>query len=134
MADVSITAANVLLVSGGTATAYAGAAVTAGQAIRKHTDKKMYPSDCETSQATSAVDGIALNSAGIGQPVTYVKNGGVVAAGGTLVAGGRYVLSAAGKIAPYADLAANDWITDVGVALTTANLKLDVNATGIQHA
>lgn len=134
MADLTITVASVLKVSGNNGNGVAGATITAGQPLYKNADGKYYPADCVTSQATAVVVGIALHGSLAGQPIAFLKNGGVLAIGATIVAGTQYVLSETGKIAPAADLASLDKISYVGVALTAANLQIDINNTGIVHA
>lgn len=131
MADVTVTAANVKIVSGNPKTAKAGASITAGQAIYVDTNGTMSPAKADAAGTATAV-GISLNSCSTGQTFAYLDNG-VIAAGGTIVAGKPYVVSAAaaGAIAPVADLTSTNIATYVGVAATTANLTINVNPTGI---
>src|SRR2546430_2343743 len=108
MANLTITPANVLASATAlTASGVAGATITAGQTIYKDaTDsKKLKLSDANLSAATAAVDGIALNAASSGQPVSYVFQDDAFTPGATLVVGETYVLSGtAGALCPVADL------------------------------
>lgn len=131
MADVSITAANVKVVSGTPKIGKAGASVTAGQPLYQDTDTSLKPAKADAAGTATCV-GIALNSASTGQTVAYLDNG-VLAAGGTLVMGKPYVVSAAnaGGIAPVADLTSTNVATYIGIGLTTANLTVAINPTGL---
>lgn len=131
MADISITAANVakgasaVLVNTG---ALAGEAIVAGKVVYlKSADNtwRLAQSDGTAEEAGSAVQiGIALNAAGIGQPV-YVQTGGVIAIGGTAVIGTVYCISAAaGNICPWADLASTNKVTILGVGATASTIDL----------
>jgi hypothetical protein len=131
VADVTITPANVI----STATTvmksgFAGAAVTAGQAVYVDpADGKVKPA-LATADATSTVAGIALHAAAVGQPVWYTTDG-PLNVGAVLAAGKLYVLSGAGAggIAPAADLAVNWRTTVVGYAKTTSQLQLTLHNT-----
>ena len=134
MADISITAANVKLVSGSTEQMIAGAAIIAGQAVYKEASggkAKLADNDHATAEVR-AVHGIALHAASADQPVTVAKNGAVVAIGGTLTAGTDYYLSGTpGGICPRADVTTGDDPVRIGMALSTANLQLDINDPGV---
>ena len=128
MADLTITAANVKLVSGPTEHAIAGAAFTAGQvAYRAAANKRAMLADNDSATAeVRGVHGVALNSAAIDQPITLAKNGAVVNIGATLTPGTDYYLSGTpGAICPRADVTTGDDPIRIGIALTAANLQLD---------
>jgi hypothetical protein len=79
--------------------------------------------------------GIALHAALSGQPLRILIEGTVALGTTTVVLGGVYVVSAtAGGIAPVADVASTNYVTILGVAVTTAQLRLKINASGIKHA
>lgn len=125
MADLSITAANVIQVSGNTTQALAGVAVTAGMSAYIDTSGLVQKADALTSAVTAACTGVVLNNAAIGQPVTIQTNGNITI-GATLTVGALYVTSGAnaGGIAPVADLTTG-WRTQVfGVAISTTVLTL----------
>lgn len=136
MADISVTAANVQIVSGlSVAHVTAGIDITAGEPVYEASGK-YWPAqadDADTSDATA----IALNSAGADQPLAITQRrlneDGVIDIGGTVAVGTVYVVSAAaaGGIAPWADLAATNRVTVIGVGVTTARIKLSFNAAGV---
>ena len=132
MADLSITAANVLAASGAVIqSGTLGATGTAGQVVYLDSStQKLRLADADLSVAAAEVVGILLNGGGDGQPIDYVLSGGVDV-GATLTVGEIYVLSGtAGGIAPEADLASSDWVTVLGVATAADNLKLSIIASG----
>ena len=124
MADIAPVPASVLLVSGSVAEIRAGGTVTAGAFVYRATD-----GDYEVAKAdantTDAVEGIALCGASNGQPLTMALPGSVVNMGATLSIGKVYALSdaTAGAMMPVDDISNNEYVTQVGVALTAANLS-----------
>lgn len=131
-ADLSITAANVDLPTSGTKTTIVkfGEAVTEGQVVYKKTaDSEYYKADCDVSLSSddeATVAGIVLTAApaeGYGVIVTS----GIMDVGATLTPGANYVLSGtAGGIAPQADVAQNDWISGIGIAVATDKLYVRI--------
>jgi hypothetical protein len=144
MADISITAANVLkgttnTVENGTA----GETVTAGQVVyKKSTDGLFWLADCYATSVTANDEikgayGIALNSASANQSL-QVQRTGDITIGGTVTAGTVYYLAssnvgAAGGIAPLADLVSTDWYVIIGVATSTTVLHLLIYDTNVQE-
>lgn len=128
MADISITAANVKLVSGPTKKRIAAAAITAGQVCYQASATKkagLADNDSPTAEIR-AIDGVALNGAAADQPVELAVNGAVISVGAVLTAGTDYYLSGTpGAICPRADVTTGDDPIRVGIALTTSNLQLD---------
>lgn len=134
MADISITAANVLPGSNArTENGTFGATVTQGQAVYLDASDGKYKL-ADNDNATAAVRrprGIALNAGSNGQPAT-IQTSGSITIGGTLTAGTVYVLSStAGGIAPQADLASGDDVVILGVATSTTVLALDIQISGV---
>lgn len=134
MADISITAANVLPGSNArTENGTFGATVTQGQAVYLDASDGKYKL-ADNDNATAAVRrprGIALNAGSNGQPAT-IQTSGSITIGGTLTAGTVYVLSStAGGIAPQADLASGDDVVILGVATSTTALALDIQISGV---
>lgn len=130
MADLSITAANVVKYSNATTrTGTAGAAITAGDVLYLDTTMKLAQADTATK---AAAVGIALNDAASGQPVVYLVSGGINP-GATVAIGTVYVVSdnAAGAIAPVADLASEDYVTILGVGTTTSRIEVNINVSGV---
>jgi hypothetical protein len=137
MADITVTAANVAMIAGTSPTGVkedvtAGATITAGMAVYKDTSDadKYKPCDADV-KATASWDGIATNSASDGQPLRIQKEG-TINLGATLVLGKTYCVSTTGGgIAPDADIASGDFKSVIGVAITTANLKIGKINSGV---
>jgi hypothetical protein len=134
MADVSITAANVI--AGATAVSTvgtAGVAITAGQVVALDTTTSTIRL-CDVNSATAWQRlplGIALNGAAAGQPVSYLTAGDITA-GGTLVTGVPYFASGtAGGIRPAADNTTGDYPALLGLAISTTVLRVEINAPGV---
>jgi hypothetical protein len=130
MADLSITAANVVAGEGAvTERGIAAAALTAGQAVHKNATGKFDLAD--TDSATAIVRkpyGIALNSAAIGQPVVVLKSGPITI-GAAVTKGVAYYLSGTpGGICPVADVAAGDYTAILGIATSSTVLLVDIQA------
>jgi hypothetical protein len=132
MADLSITPSNVAAQPGATTRAVAyGEAITPGIVVYEDSaDGEAKAADC-TSADTDAVAGIALNGGGDGQPGKIVTDGDV-SLGAVLTVGTIYVLSESGAIAPAADLVADDYVSVLGVAVSTSLLRLAINNSGVQ--
>lgn len=134
MADISITAANVLPGSNArTENGTFGATVTQGQAVYLDASDGKYKL-ADNDNATAAVRrprGIVLNAGSNGQPGT-IQTSGDITIGGTLTPGTVYVLSSTpGGIAPQADLASGDDVVILGVATSTTALALDIQISGV---
>jgi len=134
MADVSITAANVLpgddaVIEHGTY----GATVTQGQVVYQDSaDKKLKLADNDhAAAAVRGFRGIALNAGANGQPGSIQRSGDITI-GGPLVAGTTYCLSStAGGICPQADVASGDEVIVIGVAKSTSVLTIRAVDTGV---
>lgn len=134
MANLVITAANVQPIDGTVIkTATAQVAILAGQYIQRDPiTRKMVLGDANVPVASIENSGIALNSAAVGQPVSYAAPGGGVALGAVLAVGRIYVLSATpGAIAPAADLVNGDIAVVLGIARTTSILDLQTQTNGV---
>lgn len=137
MADITITAANVVAGSNSTReNGTAGETITAGQAVYKDAATNKYKL-ADTDSATAAVRqprGIALNGASLNQPVAVLTSGDITI-GATLVAGDPYFLSGtAGGICPHADVEAGDYPCLIGVATSTTVLRVDIQYSGVEKA
>lgn len=137
MADISITAANVLPgANARTEHGTFGATITQGQAVyRDSSDGKYKLADTDSATAEVKVPrGIALNAGSNGQPAT-IQISGDITIGATLTAGTAYYLSpVAGGIAPLADVAIGDDYTLLGLAKSTTVLALDIQVSGVTRA
>lgn len=136
MADLSVTAANVLKGAGSRVkieNGIAGAAATAGQTVyRDATDNKFKVADADSgTSAARATRGIALNGAAANQPLA-VQTDGPYTAGGTVVVGTIYVQSdTPGGIMPAADLEAGDYVTVLGVGISATQIDLNIHVSGV---
>lgn len=133
MADLSITAANVAVVSGTVRHERAGATVEAGEVVyRAAATKKMGLADCDSATAEVREPyGIAVNGASDNQPIAILTDGDVII-GATLTPGVAYYLSAtAGKICPVADLGSGDYPSLIGIAKSATVLSVKLNASGV---
>lgn len=131
MADLTITAANVLFTSGTKETGTAGASLTAGQCLYLDSaTQTLKLAQCTSAAAADAV-GIALHAAGSGQPIVYARSGSVIVIGATTVKTTTYhVSAAAGAIAPQADLVSTNKIVRLGYATdTTGTFAVDIKNT-----
>lgn len=126
MADVTVTGADVIASANAIkVSAIAGAGVTPGQPVYRGTDYLAYPADANGASATiRTVWGIALNEAGVGQPVQITTEDIALDCGFTATSGAVYVLSATpGGIAPVADVASGDYPTVLGIGNADGTLK-----------
>ncbi len=134
MADLVITATDVDKISGSQRTAEAGVAITAGQSV--YIDTAGLAQLCEKDQTVveAAFAGVALNDAGVAQPVTY-QVGGSIDLGAVIAAGVIYVVgAAAGAIAPSADVTTGNFVTIIGVGLNGTDIQIGVNQSGVAAA
>jgi hypothetical protein len=129
MADLTITAANVIAGSNATKeSGIAGETITAGQAVYKSSTTGKYmkaDSNSGTAEARQA-RGIALNGASNGQPLV-IQRGGDITIGATLTAGTDYYLSdTPGGICPRADIGSGEYVCLLGLAKSTTVLALGI--------
>ncbi len=134
MADLAITAANVLAGAGASVSrGVAGATVTAGQAVYLDTATGTWKL-ADNNSATAAVrapGGLALNGASNGQPLAVLTEGPITI-GAALTAGVAYYLSdTPGGICPVADLATGEYPTVIGIATSTTALNVQINSSGV---
>ena len=133
MADLAITAASVLP-TGNTAidrSGTAGEAISAGQVVYRDTTTRQWMLAQNNGTGTRVPGGIALNSAGAGQPLA-VQTAGSITIGAALTVGDAYYLSAnAGGICLRADLVAGDDVALIGIASSATVLALNIQAPGV---
>lgn len=138
MSDIAVTAANVLKGAGAiTVTKYALAAITAGQSLYMSAANNLQVGLHDANGAGADIKtlyGVALNSAGIGQPV-LVQSGGEIAIGGTVVVGTIYLGSdTPGGIRPDADKTTGDNVTILGVGKSATTIAMNISNPGIVSA
>ena len=136
MADLTITAADVKKTDSTLITeGIAGAAITAGQPVYKDStaSNKLKPADADVL-ATAAAVGVALHGASADQPLKYATSGNLTLSA-VMTAGAVYVVSTtAGGIAPVADLGSGDYVTLLGIATSTSNLKISISVSATAKA
>lgn len=133
MADYVITPANVKKQSGAVIThLIAGETLTAGDVIAiSTTDGKAYLLD-DADATVDAIAGMALNDAGIDQPIDIIQDGyvdvGVVATAGDVAVAS---IAVSGALAPYGDLVATNLVQVLGFFETTSLLKVKITNVGV---
>lgn len=101
-----------------------GATIVAGKSLYRASDGQLELADADVLASGKCV-GISLNGGGVGQPIDYIEEGDLTIDG--LTAGVTYAVSpTAGGIEPLADLTAGDYITILGVATSTTNLRVKI--------
>lgn len=134
MADISITAANVVAVAGAArADGTAGETIAAGKAIylASATKKWMLADSNSATAEVRKATGIALNGASANQPIAVHKSGDITI-GATLTAGTAYYLSdTPGGICPLADVGSGEYVCLLGLAKSTSVLAVDIQYPGV---
>lgn len=133
MADITVTPANVIVSTGATKVdGTFGEAVTAGAALyKKSTDSEWYLAQADSATEDDLV-GIALDGGANAQP-GFIQTRGNITIGGTVAIGQVYVVSALyGKIAPWSDLVATNYVTIVGIGISATVIQLTPQTTGVQ--
>lgn len=127
MSAISITAANVAVVSGATITrGTAGATFTAGQTAYLDSATNTFKlCDADASSAAATCVGIALNGASSGQPLALCTAGDLTIGGSALTIGIVYGTgSTAGAINPASDQTTNWYPCVLGIAKTANILSM----------
>lgn len=136
MADISITAANVLASSGATIRReyLAGATITAGQVVYLNSSNQWVLADSNAGATGNGVNdlrGIALNGASSGQPLSVVTNDPAFTTGGTMVNGATYYTgNTAGAISNTVPTT-GDYPTVLGLGISTTKINLQPFASGV---
>ena len=138
MADITQTPANVVINP-----AYphkkregiAGATIVQGDVLYQDgADGLSLKPAITTSASTARAVGIALTGASDGQVCVYLESGHINP-GGTVAVGEVYCVSDnAGKFAPVADIGAGDYVTVLGIGITTSDIEIAITPSGIAHA
>ncbi len=137
MADIAVTAGSV--VSATTAKrkqVTAGAAITAGQVVALDPTTGTYKL-CDCNSATAALRkpaGIALNPAAAGQPLT-IHTRGKITIGAVVAVGVAYFVSGTGGgIRPAADNITGDYVSLVGIGISTTQIDVQFHESGAAMA
>lgn len=135
MADLSITAANVLAASNATIEhGIAGATITAGQTVYLDDATGRYELADADGTGTTRTRGIALNGAADGQPLAIIKEGDLTM-NAVLTAGVSYFQSpVAGGIGARAEVLTGDYVTSLGIAKSTTVLAVKIDYSGVVSA
>lgn len=130
MADLSIS--SIKLVSGSpTVSLPYGGTVSAGDPVYQTTDRDYEQAGASTATLANAAGIALIDGVADGQAV-IAGNGCVIDVGAILTKGTTYVVSATtGAIAPQADLTSGDFITSLGIAISTSQLSIKIHATGV---
>lgn len=134
MADLVPVAADVLKYDGAqTNTGVAGETIAAGEVVYRNSSGVLMLADDATAVKAAAL-GVALNGGAVGQPITYAKGGGIDL-GCAVVVGVVYgVTDTAGGISDIADRDSGDFITVLGIGITTSRINLAINKSGVAIA
>lgn len=138
MADISITSASVISAAAARRNrGTSGATIVPGDFVYldAETTGKYLLADADAAAAAArGATGklaVALNGAADGQPLD-VHEEGLLTVGAVLTAGVTYYLSdTPGKICPLADVTGGDYYVVVGVAVSTTQLKVDFQYSGV---
>lgn len=137
MAALTITAANVAVVTGTPEACVAGETITQGMAVYKAANGRIYKAQIDGSLIESGYGtrvGVSLNSVASGQPMDVLFDG-TYTVGATLTVGVIYLVgTGAGGIIPAADLVSTNYLTVFGVPISTTVLRLRPIASGQQLA
>ncbi len=136
MADLSITGAVAYGAGDLVMTRQAAAAIAAGKVVRYDaTNPQKFNLADKNTLAASIVEGIAVNTAAIGEGSTIARTGALITfASAILTAGVFYFLSDTGGICPFADVASADYYTLVGYAESTTTLRVYIINTQVAKA
>jgi len=126
MADISQTAASVTWVSGvREIVGKGGGTGTPGQSVYLDTTTNTYKLADADTDIESVVAGILLDNMVSGRPCLIAPPGAVINWGATLTAGTIYVQSTTpGGVAPWADLAAGDYVNVLCIGAGTGNAEV----------
>lgn len=136
MAALTFTAASVLLTGGVMQTLTAGGTVARGNLVRKNTSNQIVVASNDSATNADAY-GVALNDAASGQPVdvALLTGGGTIAGVATNCAAGKPLFAGtSGAINPVDDIAGSEFVTLVGVGVSTSAFTLGKIAGGVAAA
>jgi hypothetical protein len=145
MADLSVTAANVLASAASStasrATGIAGAAISIGQTVYVDASAAnvIKLADANASAAAATVRGIAITGASAaGQPITYATTDSAFTHGLTGVTAGAVIYQSntpGAMTITYGDLtSAASYVSTLGVATSATQMVLNITRTGVVKA
>lgn len=130
MTDLSVTASQVLYVSGPMEYVTSGAAITIGQACYKAADNTWLPAQTDGTATEAGANGVGLalgTAAAAGQKIGMARPGAIVTlgAGAAPTAGIVYYISnGAGGLAPIADIGTGDKVVPFCLSIGSNQIKL----------
>jgi hypothetical protein len=132
MADLVLVAADTLS-SGKQQSGIAGVTVVAADILYADaTDgEKLKLADSTIAAEEAKALGMALNGGAVGQPIDYIKSGIVTVTAAAVTIGEVYALSAAGKLAPVADLLSTEFVTVVAIGVAANQLLVAIVVGGV---
>jgi hypothetical protein len=134
MADLAITAANVVAGAGARKTiGTAGATITAGQPVYQDPADGLYKlADGNSGTAAARVmAGIALHGASNGQPLSVHLEGPLTIGAAVSTGVGYYLSATPGGICPVADLASGAYPTLIGFAISATVINVSISQAGV---
>lgn len=131
MSNLAITPADVVPGPNSTpARGTAGAAIEAGDLIYKDATQKIQLSDADGAVAAQAVQGMAVNSAALGQPVNFVGEDDDLDVGAAIEGKPYFLSETAGKMCPIEDLQPDSKAIFVGIGKADGKLNFKPVAGG----
>lgn len=135
MAAITVTASGVSAIVGNTVvdSGIANDTITAGMPVYKdvNNSNKLTRCDADLSSAAATAVGISLHAALAGQIVNYATGGDMNFGSGLTANTALIVGATAGAINPIADLTTGWFLTLLGVAISTAVLRIAIKSTGV---
>jgi hypothetical protein len=138
MANYTITTANVAIAESNvrTTVVQVGEAVTEGTAVYLDTTTSKFMLADATDATKANIAGVIISPAAL-DGYALLQTTKKYIAGTTLVAGDPVYLSATaggGNLCPHADLIATNYVTLIGHAVSTTEVELDLQVTGVAKA
>jgi len=137
MVDIPVDTDLVALGGSGASTTNAQAAVPLGrgQVVIYNASTRRYELADAVTEIQAVGAGIVLSPAAALDDWFILFRTGPLIVGGPVAVGESYVLSAnGGAIKPNVDLLTNDWVTEIGRAISTTVIQVSIKPTGIQFA
>tara|TARA_Y100001972_G_scaffold88964_1_gene108859 strand:+ start:731 stop:1144 length:414 start_codon:yes stop_codon:yes gene_type:complete len=134
VANISITATDVVRVSGSYSQGLLGATVDAGEMVAYDATNQYWVLATEISGGSNPVK-MAISSGVAGQVIGLAEPGAEITLGSAVMTAGDVLVASAttaGKIAPHSDLVAGDTLYIVGYAKTTDEIVLILKYTGVE--
>ena len=130
MATISITSANVVAAAGSSlGVGTSETTITAGDVVYLNTSTSQYALADSDLEPSAVVAGIALNGASASQPFDFIKSG-TLTVGSVATTGLVYYLSnTAGQFDDAVTLQA-DYVTTLGIGLTSTTISINIHVSG----